>query len=402
MIDINSHPIWKGNSVWGSINPIKKRAHLIRFFLARQYAKFYPRELFVGVTGSVGKTTTVNACKAVLSEKFITLSTQSSLDTILNLPATLLKVRPKTQKVILELGVEYPGEMEYYLSMIKPSVGVVTKISLQHSEFLGGIEKIASEKGKLIEQLPKEGFAILNYDDLPTRKLAAKTEAQVIFYGTDSQKCHIWADRVQIKDLQTNFQLNYGVERIEVNSQLLGNHQVYPLMAAAALGISQGLNLITIKKGLEKLEPEMHRMQTFEGFNGSIILDDTYNAAFSAVEEALETLNRIPARRRIAVLGEMKELGQFTQKLHRLIAQTIFKNKLDLVFLGGGDTKYINEELLNLGFNPERVFYNLQNPQISSKLLKILSRGDVVLVKGARTLLLGEVVKRLARKKGEK
>ncbi len=399
MIDINNHPIWEGSLVWGKINPLKKRAHLIRFFVAKQYAKLFPRSIFIGVTGSVGKTTTTNACKAVLDEKFITLATAPSLDTILNLPLTLLKVRPKTQKVVLELGIEYPGEMEYYLSMVSPMVGIVTKISLQHSEFLGGIEKIADEKGKLIEQLSEDGFAILNYDDYPTRKLADKTKAQVIFFGTDPKKCHIWADKIQIRDLRTTFQLNYGVERVEISSNLLGHHQVYPLLAAAALGISQDLSLTTIKKGLEKLEPAEHRMQPVAGFNGSILLDDTYNAAFTAVEEALETLNRIPARRRIVVLGQMKELGEYTEKLHRLIAQTIYKNKLDLVFLGGGDTQYINDELLNLGFNPDKIFYNLQNPQISSMLLKVLSKGDVVLVKGARTVLLGEVVKRLAKRK---
>ncbi len=400
MIDINKHPIWEGNSTWGKIHPAKKPFHLLRFFIAKQYAKLFPRSLFIGITGSVGKTTTANACVAVLREKFNVLSTTPSFDTILNIPITILKIRSNTEKVVLEMGIEYKGEMEYFLQFVAPTVGIVTKISYQHSEFLGDLEQIGDEKGQLLEQLPEDGFAILNYDDLPTRKLASKTKAEVIYYGTDQKHCNVWADKIQIKDLTTSFQLNYGVERVEINSRLLGFHQVYPLLAAACLGISTGLSLTTIKKGLEKVEPESHRMEVFEGFNGSIIIDDTYNAAFTAVEEALETLNRISARRRIAVLGEMKELGERSEKLHKMIAEVIYKNKLDLVFLGGGDTKYINDELIKLCFNPDRIFYNLQNPQISSKLLKILSRGDAVLVKGARTLLLGEVVKRLAKKKG--
>ncbi len=399
MIDINNHPIWKGNSYWGNINPIKKRAHLLRFFLARQYAKLFSREMFVGVTGSVGKTITTAACKQVLLEKFNTISTLTNLDTILNIPITLLKIRPKIKKVILEMGVEYPGEMDFYLSMVKPATGVVTKISLQHSVFLGGLEDIAKEKGKLISQLPESGFAILNYDDPLVRKLAETTKAQVIYYGIDSKNCHIWAGNIKINNFQTQFELNYGVERVEVRSNLLGVHQIYALLAASALGISQGLSLTTIKKGLEKVEPQEHRMQILDGFNNSLILDDTHNGAFNAIEEALETLNYLPARRRILVLGEMRELGEHSERLHRLLAQKIYKDKMDLVLLGKGNTKYIYDELMKLGFVQERIQTNLQNPQIVAKLLKILAKGDVVLLKGARLTRLDEVVQRITKVK---
>lgn len=397
-MDISKHPIWQGNTYWGSINPIKKRAHLVRFFLARQYAKLFPREMFIGVTGSVGKTITTSACKQVLQEKFNTISTLTNLDTILNIPITILKIRPKVKRVVLEMGVEYPGEMDFYLSLVKPAIAILTKISLQHSEFLGGLEDIAREKGKLITQLPEKGFAILNYDDPIVRKIADQTKAEVVFYGTDPKKCHVFAGKIRIVSFQTLFELNYGVERVEVKSNLLGTHQVYALTAAAALGVTQGLSLTTIKKGLEKVVPAEHRMQILNGFNNSIIIDDTHNGAFNAIEEAIETLNYLPARRRILVLGEMRELGEYCEKLHRLIAQKIYKEKIDLVLLGGGSTKYINDELIKLGFIPDRVMHNLQNPQIVSKLLKILAKGDIVLVKGARLTRLDEVVARIVKK----
>lgn len=402
MIDINNHPIWKGSPLWERINPFKKRVHLLRFFLARQYAKLYPRSIFVGITGSVGKTITTEACKLVLAQKFPTISTQTNLDPVLNIPTTILKIRPKIKKVILEMGIEYPGEMEFYLSLVKPAIGIVTGISYAHSEFLGSLQDISGEKGKLVEQLPEDGFAILNWDNPIVRKMADKTSAQVIFYGLNSEKCHIWAGNIKVINYQTNFELNYGVERVEIRSNLLGFHQIYALLAAAALGISQNFSLTTIKKGFEKVEPIEHRMNILPGFNGSFILDDTYNAAFNAVEEALETLNFIPARRRIVVLGEMRELGEQTQKLHQLIAQKIYKDKIDLVLLGRGDTKYIFDELIRLGFLSERILNNLQNPQIMSYLLKILSKGDIVLIKGARAVRLDEVVERLVIKKTSK
>lgn len=398
MIDIKNHPIWKGSPLWGSINPLKKRGHLIRFFLARQYANFFPRSTFIGVTGSVGKTTTVAACKEVLSEKFETISTSPDLDPIFNIPITLLKIRPKTKKVILEMGIQYPGEMEFYLSLVKPQIGIVTRFGLQHASNLGTLEGIISEKARLVMELPKEGFAILNYDDPAVRKLNERTKAQVIYYGSDPKHCHVWFGNQKIEDFKTVFELNYGVERVLIRSKLLGFHQIYPLIAAASLGISQEMSLTSIKKGLEKVQSSDHRLQPLPGYNGSTILDDTHNAAPIAVEEAIDTLNHVSARRRIVVLGEMKELGDTSEKMHRLVARKIYKDKIDLVILGTGDSEFIKDELLKLGFNPDRVQSNLSNPQIVSQLLKILGRGDIVLIKGARSNRLDEVVNRVIKK----
>lgn len=391
MIDISAHPVWK------CVHPFKKTGHLLRIKLARQYGKLHNSSKFIGVTGSVGKTTTVIACLAVASTKFKTISTQARLDAIFNLPISLLKTSFSTEKVVLEMGVEYPGEMEFYLSLIKPKTVIVTKIANAHSEFLGDIDEIAREKGQLVESVNPDGVVILNYDDLPTRKLAQKTKAKVIFFGTDPQNCDVWANRLRNEDFQLVFGLNYGVESVEVRSKLLGMHSVYSLLAAAALGLSLDIPLTKIKKALESVEPPEHRLQAIPGYNGCIVLDDTYNAAPVSVEQALETLSRLSARRRILVLGEMRELGPFSEKLHRRIAQKIFQEKPDLVFLGTGDTKYIADELLKLGFIPERMESNLKNPEIVSKLFKILSKGDVVLVKGARSVRLDEVAERLTK-----
>ncbi|KKS70629.1 MAG: UDP-N-acetylmuramoyl-tripeptide-D-alanyl-D-alanine ligase, partial [Candidatus Daviesbacteria bacterium GW2011_GWA2_42_7] len=314
--------------------------------------------------------------------KFKTIASWGNLDPILNIPMTLLKMKPGVKKAIFEMGIEYPGEMDFYLSMVKPATGIVTRISFAHSQFLGSLEEIVKEKGKLIRQLPKEGFAILNWDDINVRKLAKETEAQVIFFGTSSKECHVWASNIKIENNLTSFELNYGVERVEVTWKLLGRHFIYSAMAAASLGISLGLSLINIKKGLEKVEPAPHRLQLLEGLNGWLVLDDTYNSSPVALGEALEVLNELPARRRIVVLGEMRELGSYSEGLHRQLAQNIYKDKIDLVFLGSGDAVFIADELLKLGFPPERVEANLSNSQIVSKVIRAIGRGDLVLIKG--------------------
>ncbi|MBI4036728.1 UDP-N-acetylmuramoyl-tripeptide--D-alanyl-D-alanine ligase [Candidatus Daviesbacteria bacterium] len=397
MIDISNHPVWK------KVSPYKKPFHLLRIHLARQYAKLFPGSMFIGVTGSVGKTTTVIACRQVLSQKYKSISTAetsqltSNLDPIFNIPMTILRIAPSVEKVVLEMGVEYPGDMDINLSFVKPTTVIVTRLSIAHSEFLGGIEDIVREKRKLVDQLPKNGLAILNFEDPTSKKLIGENDISVVYFGKDPQNCLVWAGNVKTENFRTAFELNHGVERVKVDYQLLGEHQIYPALAAAALGVVNNIPLTKIKIALESIGPSEHRLQPVSGPNGSVILDDTYNSSPAAVEAAIDTLLEIPARRRVLVLGEMRELGEESEQQHRLIARKIYREKIDLVFLGQGDAKIISEELKALGFLEERLEDNLQNSHIVSKLLKNLGKGDVCLIKGSRAVRLDEVVKRITK-----
>lgn len=399
LVNILEHPIWKQvNPYKHKISAVKKPLHLLKIYLARQYAKFYPQETFVGITGSVGKTTTVNACYSVLSQKYKTLKTKTNLDPILNIPLTILKMTPFTKRVVLEMGIEYKGEMDFLISLVKPKTIIVTTISYAHSEYLGDLDEILSEKRKLVEQIPANGTAILNWDDLNSRKLAQKCSGQVVFFGKNSEKCTVWAGNIRIENYKTVFELNYGVERIQIHYQLLGEHQVYSALSAAALGLLEGISLTKIKWALENIPQAEHRLQPVVGPNGSVVLDDTYNSSPAALEAAIDTLLQIPARRRVVVLGDMRELGKLSENLHRQIARKIYKEKLDLVFLGQGEVGVIGEELKTLGFLEERIESGLQNSQLVSRLLKTLAKGDVCLIKGSRAVRLDEVVKRISKK----
>ena len=167
---------------------------------------------------------------------------------------------------------------------------------------------------------------------------------------------------------------------------------------AATLGIKEGLRLTQIKKGLESVKAEEHQLKVLNGFNGSVVLDDTEQVSPTLVEQALETLNYLPARRRILVLGEIKRLGSFSEKIHKQLAHKIYKEKYDLVLIAKGQTKITADELLKLGFIAERMEAELVNPQIVASLLKVLAKGDVVLVIGSKELRLDEVVAKIAKK----
>lgn len=376
----------------------KSPVHLARIYLARQYAKLYPRDLFIGITGSVGKTTTVEAAKSVLSHKFKTIATMPNLSPILSIPQTLLKLTPKIKKVILEMGIENKGEMDFYLSLVKPKTVVFTKIDYTHCESLGGLNEILEEKGKLLAQLPEDGVAILNWDDPNSKKIADFCKGTVIYYGTDPNNCTVWAGNIKVEDFKTTFELNLGVERVKVNYQLLGPHQVYSALAAATLGVLNKIALTKIKLALELVQPSEYQMQILPGPGGSIILDDTYSSSPAALDSAIDTLLCVSARRRVLVLGEMRELGKYSENLHRQVAQKIYKEKVDLVFLGQGGAEIIDAELKSLGFWEEKLQANLQNSQLVNKLLKTLGKGDVCLIKGGREIRLDEVVKRITKK----
>ena len=150
-MDIADHPIWDQVTPYKTKIPnIKKPFHLLKIHLARQYAKLFPLSNFIGVTGSVGKTTCTRACVAVLSQKFKTLATKPNLDPVLNIPSTILKLNPSIQKAVFEMGIEYKGEMDFYLSLIKPQIVIITKIAFAHSEYLGNINEILQKKKKII------------------------------------------------------------------------------------------------------------------------------------------------------------------------------------------------------------------------------------------------------------
>lgn len=367
--------------------PFKKPTFLFKYYLSRQYAKLYSKDKFIAVCGSLGKTTTVRFSQEVLSQKFKTLSTQSDKDHLPEVISALLRINPSYKKIILEFG-GFSGEMDFYSSLIQPKVVIVTNIT----------DGVFNETKRLLVQLPADGIAILNWDNASCRKLSKEINASVIYYGTDPQNCTVWAGNAKIENFKTTFELNFGVERVKVELPLLGIHQIYPALAAAALGVAHDISLTKIKIALESTIGQEHKMQLFSGPNGSFLLDDTYSSSPMELEAAIDTLLQIPARRRILILGEMNNSLRYSPEDFRKIAEKIYKEKLDFIYLGTGLIKNVFEELKSLGFWEERVEANLQNSQLVSKLLKTLGRGDVCLIKASRVVRLDEVVKRVSRK----
>lgn len=365
-----------------------KKSNPIELFLAKQFLKFSSPSNFIAILGDVGKTTTLNACVQVLTEKFACLTNQET-----SLSKMILKSKAKNNKSLVEISYENLSEPDL-LQKVKVETTLITRLTPYSQD----------KTAQILKSFDQKGLVISNYDDILSRKLAQNLSGQSFFYGTDYKNCSIWAGNIKVNNFHTKFELNYGVERVEIRTELLGVYQIYALLAAAALGLNYGIPLIKIKKAIENVKIQDHHLQPIVGHNDSIILDDTYDATAETVDAALDTLNQLSARRRILVLGELKinnkdHLASKSdkEKTYRELASKIYKDKIDLVLLLKGETQIVFDELNKLGFIPDRMQSDLQNPQIVSNLLKILSRGDIVLITGSSNLRLDEVVKKVAK-----
>jgi UDP-N-acetylmuramoyl-tripeptide--D-alanyl-D-alanine ligase len=348
----------------------------------------------IGITGSVGKTTTKELVAAVLERRFTTLRSRSSYNNEIGLPLTLLELTPAHERVVLEMGMYDVGEIAELVRIARPHVGVVTNIGPIHLERVGSMERIAQAKAELVEGLPEDGAAILNYDDPLVRAMSEKTRARVVYYGL-SPKADLWASGIQGMGLEgIRFQLHYGGETIHLRVPLLGRHSVHTALRAAAVGLVEGESWQEIVEGLQRGSPQL-RLVAVAGINGSTLLDDSYNASPPSTLAALTLLDELDGRK-IAVLGDMLELGAFEEEGHRKVGLRVI-DSVDVLITIGRLGRIIAEEAIRWGL-PQSQVHMLEDKEQAIELLKqIVAPKDIVLVKGSRALHLEEVVMALAR-----
>ncbi|MBU0572148.1 UDP-N-acetylmuramoyl-tripeptide--D-alanyl-D-alanine ligase [Patescibacteria group bacterium] len=374
--------------------------HPIKRHLAHEYSKLLIKSgcEIIGVAGSVGKTTTKNMIASVLLQKYTTAWTFGNIDPIYNIPATVLSTGSRTKKLVLEMGIEFLGEMDYYLWLVQPKVGVITTIYWTHTEFLGSLDNVVKEKGKLIKSLPKNGCAVLNIDDPQSAKLKDTTKAEIVWYGLDS-RAQIRGKNISItKDFKTKFILETGNEMQEIVLPLLGQQFVSLALAAAAVGHINGLNTKQIKKGLEKIKAQPHRMTPSRLKNDTIVIDDTYNANPIAVREAIRLMSSIgKKRRKILVLGEMKELGRYEEEGHREVGKFAVKEGVDCIITLGSATRYVVDEARKAGLGKECTYLAKDKTELLTKMTATIKAKDIILIKGSRSLAMEEIVERLTK-----
>jgi len=346
----------------------------------------------IGVTGSVGKTTTKELIAAVLSTRYRTFKTEGNFNNEIGLPLMLLKLTAAHERVVLEFGFYQVGEIKFLCDLARPHIGVVNNVYPVHLERAGSLENIARGKGELVEALPPapDGVAILNYDDPLVLAMRHRTRARVVTYGLDPA-ADLWADNIESLGLAgINFELHHRNEALHVRVPLLGRHSVHTCLRAAAVGLVEGLTWHEIIEGLQSVGATQLRLVAVAGPEGSLILDDTYNASPESVVAALNLLNELEGRR-VAVLGDMLELGSYEETGHRLVGRRA-REVADLLVTVGVRARLIADEAREAGLPADAVVELDDSEQALAFLRLNIRRGDVVLLKGSRGVKLDRIV----------
>jgi UDP-N-acetylmuramoyl-tripeptide--D-alanyl-D-alanine ligase len=390
--------------------------------------RYQPR--IIGITGSIGKTSAKEAIALVLSDKFSVRSSQKNYNNEFGLPLTiigaeaggrsirswlkvfnqaeqLLKVKDPTypEVLVLEMGVDRPGDMEYLCSIVTPEVGVETAVSYAHLEFFGSIANIKKEKQVLIEHVDNKGAAILNFDNEYTKDMVQASKARIISYSINDEDAALKAQDIAYNFTKgdyslsgLNFKLNYQGSIVPVfMKNVLSETAIYASLAGAAVGLHFGLNLIDIAQSLKDFVMPKGRMNLLAGINYSFIIDDTYNSSPEACLSALGILKTMkigPEGHKYALLGDMLEIGSYTEEGHQLIGRRAAEAADDIIAVGR-QAATIAAGALAVNFPKDNIFTFTNAIEAGKFLAARIKSGDVVLAKGSQGIRLETAVKLL-------
>ncbi|MBL8056839.1 MAG: UDP-N-acetylmuramoyl-tripeptide--D-alanyl-D-alanine ligase [Anaerolineales bacterium] len=347
----------------------------------------------IGVTGSVGKTTSKELIAAVLGTRYRTFKTEGNYNNEIGLPLMLLKLTEAHERAVLEMGFYQVGEIAQLCAWARPHVAVVNNVYPVHLERAGSLEAIVQGKGELVAALPADGVAILNLDDPRVMAMRARTRARTFTYGLDPA-ADLWADHIEGRGLAgVHFHLHHGRETLHLRVPLLGQHSVHTALRAAAVGLVEGLTWEEIVAGLQSIGAVQLRLAAVRGPGGSLLIDDTYNASPESTIAALNLLSEIEGRK-VAVLGDMLELGGFEAAGHRLVGQRAGAVAEVLVTIGPR-ARLIADEARQAGL-PAAAVAEFETGEAALPFLQaLIQAGDVVLLKGSRGLRLDRLARAL-------
>lgn len=380
----------------------------------------------IGITGSVGKTSTKEAVYTVLRSFRSVRVSSGNFNNEIGLPLTILGDWNKVGRtlfwcrvilasifrlifrveypelLILEYGADRPGDIKYLLEIAKPQIGVVTAIGdiPVHVEFYSGPDAVAREKGKLIEALTVTGFAILNFDDEAVLEMKERTRAHTITFGFgDGADLRITNFENQMtadgRPAGIAFKLEYGGSFVPIRLEdSFGKAQAYAAAAAAAVGLAFGANLVRVAEALSYYQAPEHRMKLLVGIKGAYIFDDSYNASPLSMHAAINTIKSLGNPRKLAVLGDMLEIGKYTIEAHEEIGRMAAK-VFDILITVGARAKFIAESAYKSGLPRKKIFTFDTVEEAKIAVQDLLKKGDLVLVKASRAIGLEKIIEEI-------
>ena len=348
----------------------------------------------VGVTGSVGKTSTKDIIANVLSKKYKVLKTEGNNNNHIGLPLTILRIQDE-EIAVIEMGMNHLGEISYLTKIAKPDIAVITNIGTSHIGNLGSRENILKAKLEILEGMDKKKIVINNDNDLLNKwYLENKNNIEIHTFGIKNES-EFNAKNIKLKENSSEFIFENKNEKINIEVPVGGEHFILNALCGAAVGKLLNLNNEEIKNGIKDFKLTAKRMEINHLKNNITIINDSYNASYESMKASISNLKNMNGERKIAVLGDMFELGDFSEKLHKEVGTEIYKNKIDKLYLIGNYSKFIGEEAEKEGYKKENIFYFENKDELFNNLKNNLKSGDVILIKASNGMKLFEIAEKL-------
>ena len=344
----------------------------------------------VAITGSNGKTTTKDLTAAVLSAKWKVLKTQANFNNEIGLPLTLLQLTKEHEAAVVEIGMRGLGQISAMAPMAAPSLGIVTNVGETHMELLGSLENIAKAKSEMVEAVPSGGTVILNADNdyVAAMRSKAKPGVRVLTFGIE-READIWGGAIRTEGQKTKFMAKFRNERHEFTLSMVGRHNVYNALAAIAAGVSFGFTAEEIQRGLDGLEVTKMRFECRQ-VGGYQVINDAYNASPMSMTAAIDTLAEVAKGRKIAVMGDMLELGSVAVEAHEHVGRELAEKHVDALLTRGEMGEHIAKGAEESGM--QQVYRCASHEEAGKVLHKILQPGDTVLFKGSRGMQMEKII----------
>lgn len=364
------------------------------FYKTGKIIKSKSKAKIIGITGSVGKTSTKDMLYAVLKKEFQVIKTEGNYNNELGLPMTMTKADENTDFMILEMGMRGLGEISYLSEIAEPDYGIITSIEPVHAELLGSIENIAKAKSEIAEKISQQGCLVINYKDknllMPNLN---KFKGKIITVGFSKEADYFIKEITNEEEKGTEFILESKDNERKIRINVLGNHNVQNAAAVTALADYIGVNEKSLE-GLQEVDFSEMRFSIKEVADVKII-NDAYNANPSSTSFALESLSKIKGNRKIFIFADMFELGDYEKEGHERIGLKAKEEKVDIIFLLGDKVSYTYDKLRKINYNMKNVFFFNDRTQLLEQIKKIIQKGDVILLKGSRGMHLEKTEKEI-------
>ncbi len=345
----------------------------------------------VGISGSVGKTSTKDMVSCVLSQKYSVLKTQGNFNNEIGLPLTVLNIDSSHETAVIEMGMSGFGEISRLTSIARPDIAIITNIGVSHIEKLGSQEGILKAKLEILEGLHKDGLVVLNGDDPLLKPLKGKLPFRTVLYGMHRGSDYTASNYQTMGEQGTSFEITVNETLYNVEIPVPGIHNVYNALAAIAAGIEMKIPMEIIIDGIKQFSPGNMR-QSIINHNGIKIINDAYNASPQSMQAAINVLEEISSgSRSIAVLGDMFEMGDMSKDLHYSVGEFIKNKKINYIITVGQDSGMISQAVADSGNGEIKLRHFESNKEALKYILGIVMPGDYILIKGSRGMKMEEI-----------